>query len=312
MEDQAAAQAAVERAQSIATKLPAREQLRISLRAQQLEAITDIPNNAKHQAYKKALDDALAKYPDDAELWLLRGNAEELTAAGRGQSGLMGAIVFYEHALAVSPNNPAAEHYLVHAYEDNGRPEEAVKHGEIYTHLCPSVPHAHHMYGHGLILVRRMDQAIEQFRKADALENAYYKEDNIPARYDWHRIHNLELMAGLYEFKGQIGQAEAFLRQLFSLPATDGLWAASQGVWPRFLLSHGRYTEARAAAGQMTEGKFPLQRATGHLVAAGALIGLDRADDARQEMTAAEKEMESVPETDSEPLMSQAKPFFFS
>src|SRR5216684_1066381 len=172
LEDQKAAQSALEWAQALAANLGEREQLRVSLRAKQVEAIKDIVNDGKHQAYKTAIDAALTKYPGDSELWLMRGNAEEPTAAGRGQRGLVGAIAYYQAVLAISPNNPAAEHYLVHAYESIGHPEEAVKHGAIYARLCPSVAHAQHMYGHDLRIVGRVDEAITQFRKADAIEKA--------------------------------------------------------------------------------------------------------------------------------------------
>ena len=307
LEDQAAAQGALERAQSLAANLTDREQMRVSLRAKQLEAINDILNSSKHQAYKAAIDAALTKYPDDSELWLLRGNAEEPTAAGRGQRGLVGAVAYYQAALAVSPANPAAEHYLVHAFESIGHPEEAVKHGEIYAWLCPSIPHAQHMYGHDLRILGRSDEAIAQFRKADALELRYYESEKIPARYDWHRIHNLDLLAGSYEFKGQVRQAEELLREFFALPANDGLWASYQSDWPRFLLSRGRYTEALSAAIQMTKGKFPLQRSMGHLFAGRALVALNRADEAQQELAKAEKESENAPESDPEPLMPQPR-----
>ena len=307
LEDQTAAQTALQNAQSRAGNLGQREQLRITLRAQQLEAINDIQNAGKHEAYKKAIDEALTKYPEDTELWLLRGNAEEPTAAGRGQRGLVGAVAYYQAVLAISPDNPAAEHYLVHAYESIGHPEEAVKHGAIYARLCPAVAHAQHMYGHDLRIVGRIDESIAQFRKADAIEKAYYESEKIPARYDWHRIHNLDLMAESYEFKGQIKEAEELLREFFSLPANDGLWASYQGDWPRFLLSHGRYQEAEAAARDMVQGRFALQRAAGHLFTARALVATDKLDEARKEMLATEKELQNVPDSDPEPLMPQPR-----
>ncbi len=152
-----------------------------------------------------------------------------------------------------------------------------------------------------------MDEAIAQFRKADALERSYYESEKIPARYDWHRIHNLDLLAGSYEFKGQVKKAEQLLREFFSLRANDGLFASYQGDWPRFLLSRGRYKEALSAASQMTQGEFPLQRSMGHLFAGRALVALNRADEAQQELAKAEKESENVPESDPEPLMPQPR-----
>src|SRR5579864_955937 len=59
LEDQAAAQSALEKAQSLAAGLTDREQMRISMRAKQLEAINDILNSSKHQAYIAAIDAAL-------------------------------------------------------------------------------------------------------------------------------------------------------------------------------------------------------------------------------------------------------------
>src|SRR5215469_8242618 len=307
LEDQAAAQSALQSASSLAGNVSEREQLRIRLRAQQLEAINDIQNSGKHETYKKAIDEVLTKYPEDTELWLLRGNAEEPTAAGRGQRGLVGAVAYYQAVLAIAPDNPAAEHYLVHTFESIGHPEEAVKHGAIYARLCPAVAHAQHMYGHDLRIVGRIDESIAQFRKADAIEKAYYESEKIPARYDWHRIHNLDLMAESYEFKGQIKEAEELLREFFLLPANDGLWASYQGDWPRFLLSRGRYQEAEAAARDMVQGKFALQRAAGHLFTARALVATDKLDQARQEMLATEKELQNVPDSDPEPLMPQPR-----
>src|SRR5258707_3431257 len=57
----------------------------------------------------------------------------------------------------------------------------------------------------------------------------------------------------------------------------------------------------------MTEGKFPLQRSMGHLFAGRALVALNRADEAQQELAKAEKESENVPESDPEPLMPQPR-----
>src|SRR5215472_11224677 len=51
LEDQTAAKTALESAKSLAATASQREQLRIALRAQQLDAINDIQNVSKHEAY---------------------------------------------------------------------------------------------------------------------------------------------------------------------------------------------------------------------------------------------------------------------
>src|SRR4029453_1854098 len=87
LEDAARAREALLEAEALAPKASARERRRGALRAQQFEARDDGWNPTKHREYKQAIDSALAAHPSDAELWLVRGNAEEPTAAGRGQRG---------------------------------------------------------------------------------------------------------------------------------------------------------------------------------------------------------------------------------
>src|ERR687884_471740 len=214
-----AARAASDRARLLADGASKREQLRIALRAKQLTAIADRGNMVMFSEYKKALDDAIAAYPQDTELWLLRGNAEEDSAAGRGQRGGEASLPFYEKVLQLVPDHIAAHHYLTHSYENIGRIPEALKHGEVYARLAFSVPHALHMYGHDLRRVGRVGDAIAQFRRADQLEMDYYKAENIPSQFDWHHEHNLDLLATSYQHQGQMKEAERIMRQAFTIPS---------------------------------------------------------------------------------------------
>src|SRR5262245_58952437 len=129
LEDPQAAREALSKAQALAPRASAREQRRVALRARQLDAMDDAADATKHAAYKKALDGALALDVGDAELWLLRGNAEEPTAAGRGQRGGAASTAFYLEAMRLSPDNAAAHHYLTHSYEQIGQIPLALEHG---------------------------------------------------------------------------------------------------------------------------------------------------------------------------------------
>jgi hypothetical protein len=118
----------------------------------------------------------------------------------------------------VSPDHFAAHHYLVHSHEMIGRIDDALVHGEAYVRLAPGVPHAHHMWAHDLRRVGRTRDAIAEFRKADALENAYYAAEGIPAELDWHHQHNLDLLATSHQHQGQMREAEALMRRSFGMP----------------------------------------------------------------------------------------------
>ena len=202
----------------------------------------------RHAAYKQAIDKALVADFDDVELWLIRGNAEEPTAAGRGQRGFAASVAFYLQALKVAPGNGAANHYLTHSFENLNRVDDALKHGEVYASLAPAVPHAHHMWGHDLRRVGRLDEAIAAFSRTDELEKAYYLQEKIPAGLDWHHVHNLDLLATSYEHKGQMRRAEKLLREAASIPPVTEYQSFNQKSLTVFLLGRQRWKEALATS----------------------------------------------------------------
>jgi tetratricopeptide (TPR) repeat protein len=307
--DSKAAREALQKAQALAPSVEEWERYRIQLRAQQLDAIDDIDNKGKLEAYRKAIDAELAKRPNDIELLLIRGNAEEGFASGRGQRGLPTAVPFYDQVVKLQPDNPAAHHYLVHTYEPMGMPEEAVKHGEIYARVTPNIAHAQHMYGHDLLHVHRNAEAVMQFQKAQEIEEAYYREEHIDMKYDWHHIHNQDLMSISHAFMGQMKDAEAQWREAFATPATSGLWEAYQAKWPEFLLERGRAQEALLAAQELAAGRWPVGRTMGHILAGRAYVHLNQLDQADAELAAAEKEAAQIEEVNPEPLMPHPRAY---
>ena len=170
-----AAHTALDRARAIgATGEHERQHLLI---AERQRAAEDAPRNAALlNEYRKALDGALSRFPQDAELWLQRGTAESPDPADRGQGSPTSAIPFYNRALAVVPDHFAAHHYLTHAYENGGRIQEALEQGAAYARLASAIPHARHMYGHDLRRLGRIREAIAEFAAADALEREYLLE----------------------------------------------------------------------------------------------------------------------------------------
>ena len=289
-----AARGALDQAQSLAAGASRREQLRISLRAKQLAAITDIGNTVKFGDYKRALDDALTAYAQDVELWLLRGNAEEANAAGRGQHGGAASIPYYEKALQLAPDHIAAHHYLTHSLENVGRIEEALKHGEAYARLAPAVPHALHMYGHDLRRVGRVSDAIAQFRRADQLEQDYYKAENIPSQFDWHHEHNLDLLATSYQHQGQMKDAERIMRQAFATPSMQDTLEFNKKQWPQFLIARGRPKEALEAGQKLSRSRWDIVRVIGYVFMSQADLALNDLPAASDAAKSALREMQTM------------------
>jgi Tfp pilus assembly protein PilF len=290
-----AARRAFDKARAPGPGVSERERRLIDIRGKQLDAMDDIEDAGKLLAYRKAIDDALPFDLDNPQLWLLRGNAEEPNATGRGQRGTSGSVAFYERALKLAPDYASAHHFLVHAYETIGRIDLALAHGEAYARLAPAIPHAAHMWGHDLRRVGRIDDAIVQFKKTDALERAYYEAERIDPSFDWHHGHNLDLLATCYEHKGQMRQAEKTMREATALAPVDAYRAFNMREFPSFLIHRARYAEALEAARALARTPYPQSRTVGQALAGQALIGLGRLDEAAAALEAARLELEAVP-----------------
>jgi len=302
LQDVPAARAAIEKAQSFSSQITEPERQKIEIRARQVAFLEDKENLDKFVAYRKAIYDALMTNPLDPGLWILRGFADEGPGAGHGQTGDLDSIAFYQTALIVSPDNSAAHHYLAHSYENIGRTEEALYHSEAYLRSSSSIPHAHHMRGHELRRAGRIEDAIEEFRAANDLENAYYRVEKIPAEYDWHRPHNLSLLAMCHQMLGQMEVAERLLKEAFVLPAHSELGEFGRKQWPEFLLARGRAQEAFEQANILAENSTMMARFAGHTLKGRALLALNRTDEAQREMALARDALILIPTSDADRL----------
>ena len=276
------ARAAAARAQALKESLSARERVRLDLRTLQLRASAAADAGAA-TAYRQELASAVSRYPTDVELLLLVGRAQDPSHDAHGMDAGSSSLGFYERALAQAPDYFATHHYLAHAYENIGRPDRALDHAAAFARLAPAIPHAHHMHGHVLRRVGRMDEAIAAFRKADELGSAYLASERIPAEYDWHYRHNLDLLGTAYQYLGQIRSAQAVLERAFAMPATSRLNdELNRREWPQFLLARGRAKEAHAAAATLSAHPLPLVRALGDILASRALAALRRPEEAAE------------------------------
>lgn len=284
LDDATAAAAAQERAHGLEQAVTDRERRWIRARTLQLDAMGDPDNGGKRLAYVAALDAALEHDTADPELWTLRGNAEEvhLGAAGRGQRGTFSSIVFYEEALRRAPGHFPAHHYLIHSYENVGRFDQALKHGEAYAAAASRVPHALHMYGHDLMKLGRMQEAIGIFLRARRLEHDYYASEMIPRDLDWHHAHNTALLALSYRHTGQLDETERMLRDAASLQQPSPVRAGYyRGLLASLLIARGRHDEALSEALALAGSSTTMVKTVGHALAGRALLAMGRMQEAK-------------------------------
>lgn len=275
--------------------LPPHERHHIDARALQMAAEEAPRDTAKLAAYRKALDTALAAFPDDVELILKRGMAESPDPADRGQGSVVASMPYFERALKVSPNHLGARHYLAHAYENSGRVNEALTNAAAFAAQAPEVPHALHMHGHELRRAGRPVEAIAQFEAADKLQRAYFAREKVGAELDWHHTHNLDLLATTYQYLGQMKKAEALLKQSFGLPSNLLVQLIHKREWLAFLVARNRQAEALEAAKALISHPNPLVQAAGHIEAGLALLSVNKVPDAGASSNAALRLLKSAP-----------------
>jgi tetratricopeptide (TPR) repeat protein len=295
LSDSPAAHAALLQAESLKEATTEAERRKIEIRGLLLDWLDSGANMQKYFAYRKAVSDAITAQPGDPWLWIQRAFADEGSPLAHGQNGGADTIAFYQTAISIAPNDFPAHHYLAHTFETLGRTQDALQQSQIYARMAPSIPHAHHMVGHDLRRAGRTAEAIAEFQRADELEKAYYQSEKIPAEYDWHRVHNLSLLAMCHQTLGQMKSAEKLLREAFAMPVYVDIAEFNRREWPEFLLGRHRYEEALVAAEQLTSSPWAMGRFAGHSVSARALFRLKRLDEAQAELTLAGRELQTLP-----------------
>jgi tetratricopeptide (TPR) repeat protein len=270
------ARQALDAARALVPGLPDHDRRHVEARVLQMAAEDTPDDGAKLAAYRKALDGAVAAFPKDVELLLLRGMAETPDPAERGQGSTAASAKYYERALVIAPDHFGARHYLAHAYENTGRQPEALEHSAAYAKQAPEVPHARHMHGHNLRRSGRVHDAIAEFEAADRLHREYIKREQIPGEYDWHFEHNLGLLGSSLQYSGQMKRAEAILKAAFALPTGLLVQAYNKREWPMFLRSRGRLEDAQTAARALIANANPVIQATGHIESGLTLAAANR------------------------------------
>jgi tetratricopeptide (TPR) repeat protein len=150
------------------------------------------------------------------------------------------------------------------------------------------------MYGHDLRRVGRMTDAIVEFRKANDLDLASFKTDQISFEYDWNHHHNLDLLGTAYQYLGQMNAANNVLRQSFEMPSLSLTEELNKRAWPVFLLARGRQADALTAATGLIGHQSALVRAVGHMLAGRTMMTLKQMPNAGRETDAALTELRAA------------------
>jgi tetratricopeptide (TPR) repeat protein len=213
-----------------------REQMLIKARMQekgQLPGVGD--STARKQAAQRTLDDMIALYDDDEEAWYYRSQlAGDNALFGRAAA----AVPFYKALLKINPLHPAANHELLHFYENIQRPALGWLYAENYLKSSPGIPHANHMQAHLATRLGRWNKTSDRSARAVELERAYHKQLHVNPKEDPQYSHHLEILTLSLIHDGRFAEGRAIEAEA----RKDGF--RQWGTWFRLHLVEGDWDGA--------------------------------------------------------------------
>ncbi len=167
------------------------------------------PQRARLLAYRDAMREVAAKYPDDheAQIFYALALAASEDPADKTYAGRLEAGAILEKLFEEEPTHPGIAHYIIHAYDVPALAARALVAARRYAEIAPDAPHALHMPSHTFTRLGYWQESIDSNVAAAAA-----------ARREGQTAE--ELHASDYEIYAylQTGQDEAAGRMVNSLP----------------------------------------------------------------------------------------------
>lgn len=160
-----------------------------------------------NRSYMMAMEKIANKYPEDAEIQTLFGEAvmntmpwNYWTNDGKPNEHTLKAKKALEKAIELNPDHPGAHHYYIHLVE-LPKPDLAISSAEKLGTMMPGAGHLVHMPSHIFIRVGRYIDAVEANKNAIKADEDYisqcYSQGLYPLAYYPHNIHFLWSAASL-------------------------------------------------------------------------------------------------------------------
>ena len=206
------------------------------------------PQQARWLAYRNAMGEIAAKYPDDHEAQIFYALALAV-AADPGDatcSDQLKAGAILEKLFAEEPTHPGLAHYIVHAYDVPALAGRALVAAQRYAQIAPDAPHALHMPSHIFTRVgywqesidsnvaaaaaaRRQGQTAEELHASDYETYAYLQtgQDEAAARI----VKSLPEMASRFDPEAVLIGAGPPSAGYFALAAIPARYALERHDW---------------------------------------------------------------------------------
>ena len=198
-----------------------------------------IDHRTRALAYRQAMEQLAARYPEDREAAVFYALALNATAlpTDKTYADQLKAAAILETVFAVEPQHPGVAHYLIHSYDYPPIAEKGLNAARRYASIAPAAPHALHMPSH--IFTRRgyWQESIEANRAS---------ANSVGNHFD--RLHALDYLTYAYLQMAQDGAAKGVVDQMSEIPKVaveHFVTAFALATIPsRYALERGRWADA--------------------------------------------------------------------
>jgi len=213
------AKAEMKKAQELSSRATDHEQRYIRASADSQDKTGD----ESRKTFEREMESLIDHYPADLEAKLLFALSTNggYDAKGEPRSGALYGQAMLRDILHDHPDNPAANHYWIHAVEDS-HPEWALEAAEKLGKLTPASGHMVHMPGHIFYRIGDYERARQIFLDARRVDLDYMAAQHVSVENDWNYQHNLAyLIAGCAE-QGRYQEACEYARELDNVIKSPG------------------------------------------------------------------------------------------
>ena len=128
------------------------------------------PQRTRLLAYRDAMAEVAAKFPDDheAQIFYALAIAESEDPADKTYAGRLKAGAILEKLFEEEPSHPGLAHYIIHTYDVPALADKGLVAAQRYSEIAPDAPHALHMPSHTFTRTGYWQESIDANIKAAA------------------------------------------------------------------------------------------------------------------------------------------------
>jgi tetratricopeptide (TPR) repeat protein len=207
-----------------------------------------VPQGARLIAYRDAMGEVAAKYPEDheAQIFYALAIAASEDLADKAYTGRLKAGAILEKLFEEEPAHPGLAHYIIHTYDVPALAPQALVAARRYSEIAPDAPHALHMPSHTFTrtgywqesidsniaaagAARREGQTAEELHSTDYEIYAYLQtgQDEAAERI----VNSLPEIATRFDPKAVISGAGGPAVGYFALAAIPARYALERRDW---------------------------------------------------------------------------------